>query len=157
MYNIAICDLYHPVKYGHTSSSSAYIDRHFMVYVILDTEEFFDEEEYIESQLTKLWVLNNSFNNLVHPVIKTYNHYIFYKKYNNIEIVETYCLDGGESIAILKTFWISIIQRRWKKVFHERKRVLHIRSMPTSLLYREIHGTWPKLCSVYPLFKLNIY
>ena len=85
-----------------------------------------------------------------------YSHYILTKKYNNTEIVEIQELAGGEYVGILKTFWIAIIQRRWRRIFNERKQVLQMRKMPTAILYRETHGKWPRHCSRWPLFTLNI-
>jgi hypothetical protein len=38
----------------------------------------------------------------------------------------------------------------------KRKQVLHLRKMPTALLYRETCGQWPPYCSRWPLFTLNI-
>lgn len=156
MYQLAICDLYHPLKYGYTSRSSKKIIGHFFVYAILDSDEFFDEREMIESYENSLWDIQCNFAELTHPLIRNYNHYILSKKYNNTEIVEIHELSSGELVAIFKTFWISIIQRRWKYVMQKRHQVLQMRKMPTVILYRETHGKWPCPCSIWPLFTLNI-
>jgi len=156
MNQLAICDLYHPLKYGYTAASSRTITGQFLVYTLLDVEDFFDEHGIVEALEDILWRLQCNFGELSHPLIRNYNHYILCKKYNNVEIVESYELRNGELVAILKTFWISIIQRRWRHIFNERKRVLNIRKMPTSILYREIHGKWPKHCLTWPIFTLNI-
>tara|TARA_Y100000389_G_scaffold187640_1_gene209287 strand:+ start:104 stop:577 length:474 start_codon:yes stop_codon:yes gene_type:complete len=156
MYQLAICDLYHPLKYGYTTASSRNITGQFLVYTLLDVYEFFDERGIAESHEDNLWYLQCNFGELSHPFIRNYSHYILSKKYNNTEIVETQELPGGELVAVLKTFWISIIQRRWRRIFNERKHVLNIRTMPTSILYRETHGKWPPYCSRWPVFTLNI-
>ena len=156
MYQLALCDLYHPLKYGYTEMSSRNILEQFLVYAVLDSDEFFDERGIVEGYLDNLWYIQCYYGKLSHPIIRNYNHYILSKKYNNTEIVETHQLSGGELVAVLKTFWISIIQRCWKNIFHKRKKVLYLRKMPTSILYREIHGKWPNFCSVWPLFTLNI-
>ena len=57
------------------------------------------------------------------------------------------------NIVILKTYWLRIIQRNWKRVFKERKYRLNQRMKIKNLLYRETHGTYP-----YPLAYIpNIY
>ena len=53
----------------------------------------------------------------IHPYIRNYND--INKNILNIQIAEKIILEGGECIAILKTFWIKIIQRTWKKVFRK--------------------------------------
>ena len=52
-----------------------------------------------------------------HPYIRNYNH--INKNILSIQIAKNIILKGGESVAILKTFWIKIIQRTWKKVFRK--------------------------------------
>jgi hypothetical protein len=54
---------------------------------------------------------------VIHPYIRNYNH--INKNILQIQIAEKIILKGGECVAILKTFWIKIIQRTWKKVFRK--------------------------------------
>jgi hypothetical protein len=55
-----------------------------------------------------------------------------------IEIAQPVVLEpGGECVAIIKTFWIRLIQRRWKRVFAERRRRLAQLLKPYGLLKRE--------------------
>jgi len=156
MFKLAICDLYHPLKYGNTENSSNNIMGQFLVFELIGSEEFFDEPGIIASYEDNLWYIQCYYGKLTHPLIRNYNHYILSKKYNNTAIVETHELSGGELVAVFKTFWISIIQRRWKYIMQERRLVLHMRKMPTAILYRETHGKWPPYCSRWPLFTLNI-
>jgi hypothetical protein len=53
-------------------------------------------------------------------------------------------------VSIIKTIWIRLIQRCWKKVFKLRKRIMEIRKTYYSLLFRERHGKWPKECLQLP-------
>ena len=58
--------------------------------------------------------------------------------YPMIEIVQTVTLEpGGECVAIIKTFWIRLVQRRWKRIFAERRRRLASLLKPYGLLKRE--------------------
>jgi hypothetical protein len=58
--------------------------------------------------------------------------------YPMLEIVQTVTLEpGGECVAIIKTFWIRLVQRRWKRIFAERRRRLALLLKPYGLLKRE--------------------
>ena len=60
------------------------------------------------------------------------------RMYPMLEIVQTVMLEpGGECVAIIKTFWIRLVQRRWKRVFAERRRRLAQLLKPYGLLKRE--------------------
>jgi len=56
-------------------------------------------------------------------------------------------------IAILKTFWLKIIQRKWKNIIRDRKIIIKQRCHPNSLRYKEINGVWPKICIHYPVLQ----
>ena len=47
------------------------------------------------------------------------------------------------SSIIDKTYWLRIIQRTWKRIMNERKRILKERCGLNSLFTREITGKWP--------------
>jgi hypothetical protein len=79
---------------------------------------------------------------LNHSIIKNYKNIITNPKHFQPHIAKCICLDGGQYIAILKTFWIKIIQRKWKKIFQERKNILQMRKTFKSLYHREISGKW---------------
>jgi hypothetical protein len=58
--------------------------------------------------------------------------------YPLLEIVQTVMMEpGGECVAIIKTFWIRLVQRRWKRIFAERRRRLALLLKPYGLLKRE--------------------
>ena len=40
----------------------------------------------------------------------------------------------------IKTYWLRLIQRNWKRVFRERKHIVSIRSQPHVLFHRQITG-----------------
>ena len=52
-------------------------------------------------------------------------------------------LPGHEAVAYIKTFWLRLIQRRWKKLFKQRKNIIQKRCNINSLNYRQMHGKWP--------------
>ena len=70
-----------------------------------------------------------------------------------IEIAECIELETNERIAIIKTFWIKLIQRTWKNVLKQRNIIIKKRCNLNSLIYKEINGKWPKECNYYPGLK----
>ena len=58
--------------------------------------------------------------------------------YPLLEIVRTVTMEpGGECVAIFHTFWIRLVQRRWKHIFAERRRRVALLLKPYGLLKRE--------------------
>jgi hypothetical protein len=86
----------------------------------------------------------------IHPFIRNYKHIIQRPTYIQPEIAQCIYLSGDECVAILKTFWIRIIQRTWKRVFQTRREILRKRMLPQNLRERETHGKWPMTCRYYP-------
>jgi hypothetical protein len=88
-----------------------------------------------------------------HPTIRNYHNIISRPNYIKPEIGEYILLPTQEAVAILKTVWLRIIQRKWKKVFAERQNIIKYRCYPSSLREREIYGKWPQICSNLPGLK----
>jgi len=81
--------------------------------------------------------------------------------FDQLHIVEKtmYTDSSGDtwSCCILKTFWIKLIQRRWKKIYKKRMHVIRNRMMPNNILYRERNGNWPPgLNHVYDVFDIKL-
>jgi hypothetical protein len=85
-----------------------------------------------------------------HPFIRNYKAIISNENYIKPEIAECLYLSGDEFVAILKTFWIRIVQRAWRRVFQERKQIIARRMRIDSLSHREIMGKWPSSCNHLP-------
>lgn len=67
-----------------------------------------------------------------------------------LEIAECLYLPSEHCVSILKTYWLKLIQRTWKKNCRIRKSMITMRSHPNALAYREIHGKWPNNCANFP-------
>ncbi len=153
-YELAICEIYHPVLHGaidNNDNSDNTITNHFLIYITVELPEFYDnsykDEERrfqrnrnIEYQQLQL---NNS-----HPTLRNYNH-----NYNRLEIIELKEFDLYQ-VALLKTFWLRIVQRCWKRVFKARKELIKKRSSIKALREREQTGLWPLHLREWPQFKL---
>lgn len=88
-----------------------------------------------------------------HPTIRNYHNIISNPDYIKPEIGEYIILPTQEAVAILKTFWLRIIQKKWKKVVQERKNIIRQRYHLSNLKIREIHGRWPDSCFNLPGLK----
>ncbi len=71
----------------------------------------------------------------------------------NLEIAECIYLPSQHCVSIIKTFWLKLIQRKWKNICKERKLCIVRRANPNALKYREIYGKWPNNCANYPIMK----
>jgi len=141
-------------------------------------DEIYDEYnnfvfEPEEHSLTKFnIVLCEKYNILLHgPANKEMNnHYLTYTRFKQLnmdiinvfkvvsntlqlEIAECIYLPSEHCVSIIKTVWIKIIQRKWKKIYKEGKLCISRRCNPNSLKYREIYGRWPNNCLNYPSLK----
>ena len=79
-----------------------------------------------------------------------YNKIIQEKNFIKIDIVFVDELSGNESVGYIKTFWIKLIQRRWKKIYKQRQDILKQRMLPRSIRERQLTGNWPKGLRIWP-------
>ena len=47
-----------------------------------------------------------------------------------------------ELVATIKTFWLRLIQRKWKRIYKQRKHIIRERMRFGSLRQREMTGKW---------------
>lgn len=52
--------------------------------------------------------------------------------------------------VVVKTFWIRLIQRKWRKIYEQRQSILRKRQSINAIGYREISGKWPAELYVLP-------
>jgi hypothetical protein len=114
--NLLLCEIFHSSKYGIDENTDENIEKHYMVlysYKYNGIKCFSDINRHIKF----IKKIRNSMYEHYHPYIRNYNH--INRNILNIQIAEKIILKGGECVAILKTFWIRIIQRTWKRVFRK--------------------------------------
>jgi len=155
VFHLAICELFNDKIHGYDEMSDPNILGHYLVMEKLDyAEEEFDEyvEDVLYVQNMKYDIFHNShhFHVYKHPIIRNYKHIISREEYLKIDIVECHYLSGGECVAVLKTFWLKIIQRKWKKIYQLRQICMQKRRKIDNLRYRELHGRWPYECILPP-------
>ena len=169
-FNLIICEIFNDWMHGYDERSDPNILGHYLTidkFITTHTTSSnlldcnlhstkIDDNDFIYDVIKmhkiKYYDMHNqlSFKQYKHPIIPNYMNIIKREKYIQLEIAECIYLSGGECIAILKTFWIRIIQRTWKKRFQQYKKCLMNRTLPSSILYREIHGKWHPDCNITP-------
>jgi hypothetical protein len=61
-----------------------------------------------------------------------------------VHILQLDIKPDGEYCAIIKTFWLRIVQRAWKKQFSKRQTVIRSRGNIAAQRHFEITGTYPR-------------
>lgn len=147
-YNIIICELYNELIHGKTKNNV--VKSHYLVNMRFKKFDInaLNEIEYVGRYLYDNFINRNS--SIRHPIYRNYRNIIARENYIKPEIAQCVYLETNECVAILKTFWIRIIQRKWKNIIKIRKEILIKRFNPLSLRYKEIYGRWPEYCINYP-------
>lgn len=145
---LMLCELHHPYLHGEMTQSGHYLifgkfNPHTNACMEIEgeseatgtseAETTEGEEEQEEVEATNLneeigWLQNAVRHYLrvlhkhPHPTISNYSSIVSRSNYVKAEIGEYVLLpDTLEAVAILKTFWIRIIQRAWKRICRERR------------------------------------
>jgi hypothetical protein len=154
-YNIIICELYNELIHGRTPNLN--VKSHYLVNIRFKKFNInaLNEIEYVGRTLYNKFI--NSHNSITHPIFRNYRNIISRVNYIKPEIAHCIYLQTNECVAILKTFWIRLIQRKWKNIIKTREEVIIKRHNPKSLKYKEIHGRWSEDCVHYPELKGMLY
>jgi hypothetical protein len=84
-------------------------------------------------------------------VLKYLYYYSIARLYHpNIEIMKLSVLEDGTYSVVLKTHWLRLVQRHWRKAFNLRKEMMKKQMLVSSILYREIYGRFPSDICVLP-------
>ena len=141
-----------------------------------ETEEmidriYFHEEDFLDSEKEdKHYYIGNSrvsqdklyilYANAVTPTtffrfdinhVKSYLHdYSIFATNSNIDIMKLFILDDHTYTVVIKTYWLKIIQRHWKKVYSQRKYCISRRRQIKTMMYVERNGRYPYDCHSMP-------
>jgi len=157
MYELAVCELFHPYLHGHDDNSSAGVIGHYLVYMTLTASEFFSGDYEDELSIAKRYLssdiaLLHRNRSRRHPTIR--NYYALTQnmdRYMSVQIVKQEELQpGGEQVGYIKTFWLRILQRRWRNVCRRRREIKRARCLPQHVRYRQLHGRWPAALNQWP-------
>lgn len=83
--------------------------------------------------------------------IRDYLYYysIMLRRSSDVEIMQLY-IRKEVYYVVVKTFWLRIIQRTWKKHIQQYKERQQQRMLPQNIRYREIHGKYPNELNYLP-------
>jgi hypothetical protein len=126
---------------------------------IFDTEEHYLDEEKIDGcyyiglpclmKSPREWILQISIqpktmlSNRFSDVMRYLTDYSVTRIRNpRMHIMKLDVSNTGAYNVTLKTFWLKLVQRTWKRVFKERQDYINDCKKPHSLLYRGINGHW---------------
>jgi len=138
-YKLLVPELYNNKIHGFTYDSDPNINGHF---IVLHIFKKIPKNCITICNFYKKYYKNN-YISLSHDLIMNYKNIITSSNYLNIEIGEIHYLRGDECVCILKTFWLKIVQRAWKKVYKIRQQIIKKRNRPDSIIYRQTTGKWP--------------
>jgi len=139
-YKLAICHLFHPILHGYTDDSDKYIYGHYLVFWDIEIDEYFDNYYHRGIEDLKAFYNDIDLSEHPHPIIRNYLNLIKRENYIKIDIVQTNTLNTLEEVGYIKTFWLKILQRKWKSIFHKRKEKIKELSSPLRLMKREMMG-----------------
>ena len=147
-YNIVLCELFNNKLHGNTNED---VCNH---YLLINRIKKLDLD-FIDS-----WVapLNQDYIDrqeqiTPHKFIRNYKNMITQPNYIKPEIGKIINLSTGHSVCVIKTMWLRVVQRAWKRLFKERNQVIQMRCRFQSLKHREITGVWPENCRYWPSFQ----
>lgn len=143
-YQLGICELFNKYIHGYDESSANNIIYHYLVYDTIELDEFYDNSfiEYIH--ILSREYHNYRANHLIHTLpITNYVHIIKKQDYIKPEIIHISKLNGNEEVACIKTFWIRILQKKWKKYYKQKQKLIQQRKTIFAINYRNIYGKWP--------------
>ena len=141
-YKLAFCEFFNSDIHGKDETSSRNIDSQFLILKTLNINTFYDLHHY-DSITRFIRIVRRQYVQYIstftreHPIIRNYKNAVIKKNYVSLEIIEHVELEGGEHVAIYKTFWLRIVQRIWKKHFNYKKELLQKLLKPRGLLLRE--------------------
>jgi hypothetical protein len=152
-YELAFCVFFNAHIHGKDENSSPNIDSHYLILHSIDVDTFYNSQSFrafmqmidgSRRHYSRYIQLNKQCGE--HAVIRNYKSAVLKKNYISLEIIQHVELEGGgEHVAIYKTFWLRIFQRKWKNHHHYKMQLVRSLLKPRGLLMREIGGRYPCL------------
>ena len=145
-YNIVLCELYNNT-HGTPNAELQHLYYNYLTIYRFKTLNINEINEIV-------FVYNDCYEfienrNRLSP-IRNFENIVTNDWYIKPEIAECVVLESGHNVSILKTFWLRLVQRRWKNIFRMRKNILRLRCQPATLKFREVNGHWPANCANLP-------
>ena len=166
---LMLCELFHPKLHGFDEKSDPNIFGHYIITYVKNNEPSDNESDYedyysdqddsstddcliLDEEIIRLLqnkykrVVKNSLKfdiDLGHKLIRNYVNIVTKDNYITPQIGERIYLSGDECVAIIKTMWLKIVQRCWRRVYKTRMQIItNIKRNPQYLLRREYDSKW---------------
>jgi hypothetical protein len=156
-FSLCRCKIYHPFIEGKTDET---LYSQFIKICQVNIKTFYKSKKIYKNFIKKYkktlihFYFKNKYDKIPHPVVRNYTNILFNHRSFQIEICQTIPITDSEGYIVLcviiKTFWLKIIQRRWKNIFKLRKHIIKSRCSIPSQKYFEIHGIYPQDCFRLP-------
>lgn len=153
-YKLGRCETYCEKRHGILNSYEKKIERYFI----------FMEEYGLYDTIHWTFILGSLLIRLPTEVVRKYNNINvenwsqiyndnrslvedpFFDMIHIVEIVEI----EDWTTSIIKTFYLKLIQRKWKNIYKKRKQITLDRLKLCNIMYRERNGQWPDGLNYYP-------
>ena len=76
--------------------------------------------------------------NQIHPSVRTFWRHA---RVPQLHIIRQHTSDDGAAYAVPQTFWLRLVQRRWRALLQQKRDRLVELSSPTALKYQQDNGT----------------
>lgn len=157
-FKLAIVNLWNGKIHGIVPDNEIPNEEQLSKYFINDSsiniEEFFDKGNYrYIGRYIKMMNDEISYKIDINEFGNYYSHIfnnLIEKKIIGLQIIEPITI-GLYELAMIKTHWIRLIQRRWREIMKKR---LQSKKNLFNLRHREIYGKYPESCNIP--FKLGI-
>jgi hypothetical protein len=134
---VALCELYNITIHGRIQMHGEYIVN--CRYKKLHMDWIHETAYFMYNDYQHL-------HTYYHNLFPNYRQIVLQDNYVKPEIVECIYKDGC-CVAIIKTFWIKIIQRAWRNILKKREEIVNKRiTNIAAIQYRQVHGKWPPNC-----------
>uniref|UniRef100_A0A6C0I946 Uncharacterized protein n=1 Tax=viral metagenome TaxID=1070528 RepID=A0A6C0I946_9ZZZZ len=168
-YNLVLCEMFNRNIHGSPKKKITEIDGHYLLISKFegDASNLHDDSDSDsdnsndsdDSNINNVAEYYNEYYNepeqeiKPHIIIRNYQNIIARPDYIKPEIGECIVLESQHTVVIIKTMWIKIIQRKWKKIYAERQTIIRRWSQIAALYNRELTGRWPDSCIRYPTLR----
>lgn len=142
---IGICELYNKTVHG---GNNDYMKYNYMMSFEVELDEFFSGE-YIDYINLMKDIYSNDDRFYSNDDYSDYSKIVSNPKYYTVNILDDWETDDDEICCVIKTHYIALIQRKWRKIYNERKRIISLRKNPREIIYRGIYGKWSKYTDKY--------
>ena len=144
-YELGFCVFFNAYIHGKDINSSSNIDLHYLILHSINADTFYDSLQFTIF-MNMINISRNHYcryfqqnqHSTENSYIRNYKNAVSKKNYISLEIIQHIELEGGEHVAIYKTFWLRIIQRKWKKYYHTKMETVRKLLKPYGLLLREM-------------------